>query len=91
LAPFSEPSGPAGRPRWVLFLRGKSRRTDKGETGVDQRDPGEGAEGKVPSHKQRAKDTDPRKMQAQQQPQEKRSAGSLQLRDSHAVKSPRAG
>lgn len=46
---------------------------------MDQGGLRERAEGKVPSRKQRQKDTDPEKMQAQQQTKEKRSAGFLQL------------
>lgn len=52
--------------------QGESRRTDKGEREVGQRAPREGAEGKVPSRRRRLKDTDPEKMQAQQQLEEKR-------------------
>lgn len=48
---------------------------DKGEKEVSERGPREGAEGKVPSCKQGQKDSDPSKLQAQQQPQEERSVG----------------
>lgn len=52
----------------MLFLRGESRRTGKGDMLEDQRALGRELRA---SRKQRLKDTDPGESQAQQQPKEK--------------------
>lgn len=58
---------------------------------MPERGPREEAEGKVPSCKQGQKDSDPSKLQAQQQPKEKRRVGILPACGSHAINTPREG